>query len=350
MVIRVALACRDEKYLERLVSGLEKIRNLDLAIFSDAESLSRVLAAKHYDVFLFTTDIFDREMDYLNVKADLKLLLDDEEKVISSTFADAKRIRKYQRISLIYKNILDFYSEICGKDALSGNSASKIVTFYSPIGGAGKTTGALVSAEKFAQHGNRTFYISFEDIASEDCYLQQGAEKGISDLMRYVDSNTNIGMKIEGMLKNRGANLYYLNHFTSPNDMYDMTAEDIHNLLTAIQKTGLFDVIVVDMSTCLEKKNLAIFEISDRIVVVERTDEISARKMNCFYTMHHILNDYSYKMIRIVNFDNGISNAIETNIPELGRIGDVQNMDASNVISVLANSSKNEFLLDVLAD
>ena len=350
MVIRVALACGDEKYLERLVSGLEKIKNLDLAIFSDVESLSRGLAARHYDVFLFTTDIFDREMDYLNVKADLKLLLDDEEKVISSTFADAKRIRKYQRISLIYKNILDFYSEICGKDALSGNSVSKIVTFYSPIGGAGKTTVALVSAEKFAQHGNRTFYISLEDIASEDCYLQQGAEKGISDLMRYVDSNTNIGMKIEGMLKNRGANFYYLNHFTSPNDMYDMTAEDIHNLLTAIQKTGLFDVIVVDTSTCLEKKNLAVFEISDRIVVVERTDEISARKMNCFYTMHHILNDYSYKMIRIVNFDNGISNAIETNIPELGRIGDVQNMDASNVISVLANSSKNEFLLNVLAD
>ena len=51
MVIRVALACGDEKYLERLVSGLEKIKNLDLAIFSDVESLSRGLSARHYDVF-----------------------------------------------------------------------------------------------------------------------------------------------------------------------------------------------------------------------------------------------------------------------------------------------------------
>ena len=109
-------------------------------------------------------------MDYLNTKADLKILLDDEEKIISNTFSDAKRVKKYQRISKIYKNLLDYYSEVCGKDMTPGEENVKIVSFYSPVGGAGKTTVALVSAEKYAQHGKRTFYISFEDIASEDCY------------------------------------------------------------------------------------------------------------------------------------------------------------------------------------
>ena len=118
MVIRVALACKDEEYLNRLLLGLDKYRKIDLTIYSDEESLSRELKEKRFDILLFTTDMFSREMDYLNTKADLKILLDDEEKIISNTFSDAKRVKKYQRISMIYKNLLDYYSEVCGMSKL----------------------------------------------------------------------------------------------------------------------------------------------------------------------------------------------------------------------------------------
>lgn len=350
MVIRIALACKDVDYLERLVSGLEKFPNLDLTIFSDGENLRQNMRGRRFDVFAFSPDVFERDMDYMDIKADLKLLLDDEEHPITAIFADAKRVRKYQRISYIYKSLLDYYSEVCGRDGASGDRMAQIIAFYSPVGGAGKTTLALVAAEKFAHSGKRTFYISLEDMASEDCYLTQGDEKGFSDLMRYVDSNTNFGMKIQGMLKSKKDNFYYVNHFTSPNDIYDMNVEDMQGLLGAIRQTGLFDVIVVDMGTSLDKKNLALFEMADRVVVVERADEISARKMNCFYKMHHIMNESSTKMVRILNFDNGILHPIETKIPEIGRVGDVQNMDSANIISVLANSVKNEFMLSALMD
>lgn len=350
MVIRVALACKDEEYLNRLLLGFDKYRKIDLTMYSDEESLSRELKEKRFDILLFTTDMFSREMDYLNTKADLKILLDDEEKIISNTFSDAKRVKKYQRISKIYKNLLDYYSEVCGKDMTPGEENVKIVSFYSPVGGAGKTTVALVSAEKYAQHGKRTFYISFEDIASEDCYLEQDQEKGLSDLMRFVDSNTNIAMKIEGMLKRKGTNLYYLNHFTSPNDIKELTVEDVQNLISAIRNTGLFDVIVVDMGTALEDKELALFEMSDCVLIVERTDEIATRKINGFYQMYYIMNTYASKMMRIINLDNGITNTINTNISIVGKIGDVQNMDSSNVISVLANSRKNDFLMATIEE
>lgn len=348
MVIRIALACKDVNYLERLLSGLEKYSDLELTVYSDEESLMQDLYGKRFDVFVFTTDIFIREADYQNVMADLKLLLDDEERPVNAMFSDAKRIRKYQRISYIYKNMLDYYSDVCGRDGASGDSMAQILAFYSPVGGAGKTTLAVVAAEKFAKYGKRTFYISLEDMASEDCYLPQDQKKGLSDLMRYVDTNTNFAMKIESMLKIKCTNFYYVNHFTSPNDIYDMNVNDMQGLLRAIQKTGLFDVIVVDMGTALDKKNLTLFELSDRVVIVERTDEISARKMNCFYQMHHIMNEYRAKMVRIVNFDNGISHHIETKIPEIGRVGDIQNMDASNIIAVLANSEKNVFMVTAL--
>ena len=49
MVIRVALACKDEEYLNRLLLGLDKYRKIDLTIYSDEESLSRELKEKRFD-------------------------------------------------------------------------------------------------------------------------------------------------------------------------------------------------------------------------------------------------------------------------------------------------------------
>jgi recombinational DNA repair protein RecR len=107
---------------------------------------------------------------------------------------------------------------------------------------------------------------------------------------------------------------------------------------------------VVDMGITLEQKNLALFDMADHIIIVEKTDELSLRKMNCFYAQYHIMQEYQAKMSRIINFDYGISEKVNCALPLLGRIGNVQNMSASNLIAVLANSTKNEFIMSVFDD
>lgn len=348
MVIKVAIASKDMNYLERLASGLEKYPRLELSIFYDMSQLECACAGRRYDVFLFSPDLFvlDEQL-FMEIKADLKVLLCDENDSVKDIFSNMKRIEKYQRISQIYKDLLNLYSEVCGRDTAFGDAATEIIAVYSPVGGAGKTTVALVLAMKYAKSSKRTFYINMEDMASEDCFLPQGGKKGLSDLMRFIYSDANIGMKIQGMLKSKYDNLFYIDHFSSPNDLYDMNVEDVQELLHAVQKSGLFDVVIVDMGTSLDKKSLTIFELSGHVAVVEKTDELSARKMNCFYEQHHIMKEYGSKMLRIINFDNGISNKIESALPILGKIGDIQNMDASNIIEVLANSTKTEFMKSV---
>lgn len=348
MIIKVAIADKNKEYIERLVVGLEKYSDISLAVYSDEESLERAFQERKYDVFLFDPDVYMQSAAYFHARADLKILLDDKEKVVADVYANAKRVDKYQRVSKIYKKILELYSEVCGRGIAQENGYTSVVAYYSPVGGAGKTTLALISATKYAMLGKRTFYISFEDVASEDCYLPQDDEDGLSELMCHIERNTNLTMKIQGMLKCKNHNLFYLNHFRTPNDIYDMHIDELQELITAIRNTGLFDVVIVDMGTAMDEKNMVLFEKADRIVIVERTDKISARKVNCFYSQQHIMNEYGNKMVRVINFDQGQVQKIQTEVEIIGKIGRLADSDAGKTIEILAGSSKTQFVTSVV--
>lgn len=343
MVIRLAVASTDTVYLRRFVSALEQNPKLDISVYSDADNLLQEINQRRFDVFLFSSELIADNPKCMDLQADLKILLCDENDSENER-RDIKYVKKYQRVSRIYSKILDYYSEVGGRKGIADDTCTQLITFYSPVGGAGKTTLALTTAMKYARQGKRTFYMNLEDMASEDCFLPQDHEKGFSDLMRFLNTNTNFRMKVEGMLKQKTDRLFYINHFSSPNDLFEMTEEELQALVEAVQKTGLFDLIVADMGTELNKKNLALLDLSDRIVVVEKPDEISAQKMKCFYGQHHIMKRLSSKMLCVTNFDRGIAGSVQGNLLRIGKIGDVRDRDSSKIIETLVASEETNFL------
>lgn len=352
MIIRIAVASEDGEYLRRLLNVVEKDSDFSITVFSDTDSLSDAVRSKKFDVFMFTWDIFGNRMSIDNVKADLKILLDDGENPISGDMGDTLIIEKYQRISNIKKNIFDKYAEVCGRDSRAGRgSFATVVAFYSPIGGAGKTTVSFMVAGRFAAKGQRTFYINLEDISSESVYLPQGEEKGMSDFMGFLgDDRINVNLKLQGMLKEKRQGLFYLNAFSSPNDVLDMTPEDVRLLISGLKKTGLFDVIVVDMSTRTDDKAKEVFELSDKIVFVEKADEISVKKLTKFYEQRYILNEYAHKSVRIINKDNGLPVVSVDDIRIVGKVGEVRDMTSSRAIDILSEDSRNDFVIKLLSE
>ena len=350
MVIRVAIASEDREYLKRLVSGIEKDDDFVLTVYSDGNSLAEAIGSKKFDVFMFTTDILGEAVILGDIRADLKILLDDGESFVKGNMDKVPVIDKYQRISSIKKRIFDLYSEVCGRDPRSerGESAS-VIAFYSPIGGVGKTTVSLMTAGRIATKGYKTFYINFEDISSESFYLPQGEEKGMSDLMYFVEADINLGMKLQVMLKEKKPGMFYLNAFSSPNDVLEMTPDDIRKLIIGIKKTGIFNAIVIDMGTQIDDKAKTVFELSDKIVFIEKSDEISVKKLTIFYEQKHILNEYVHKSVRIINRDNGLPTASNSNICIIGKLGEVLNTTSSKTIDILSEDNRNDFVTDLLA-
>lgn len=338
MLVRIAVADENEEYLNRLVSVLEEYKDLTLSVYTDRSSLETALVSRTFDILLFDSDLYDGQPALK--KNALAVMLLDEDKAVPAACQDFHKINKYQRISGIYKKILELYSEICQDvGELMGGKPVVSAAFYSPAGGSGKTTLALVAASKLAMRGYRTFYISFEDVASEDCYLPQSGEKGISELLGFLGSEINFPMKLESLLQVKADNLYYLRHFDSPNDIYEMTAQETGELLMEIGRSGLFEYIIVDMGVALDARALSIFEQMQKIVIVEKPDTISAHKLRCFMAQTHILNAYGKKMVRVLNFDNGRAAEGNGQIPLAGRVGGVQNPDSAQLITMLAGNS-----------
>lgn len=346
MVIRIAIADEDIEYINRIINILERYDNLDILAYTDTDALENAIRTKKIDILLFGSSIISPYM--LEDRDFIPVVLWDEENG-SQEVMQYRKIYKYQRISKIYQQILEIYAEISGDSGeMQGQNKAAIVAFYSPVGGAGKTTLALAAATKYARQGKRTIYLNLENMASDDCYLPETEGHGISEVAASLEDNINHTLKIQSLLQTKRENLFYLNHFDSPNDFAELSAEEEKQLIEVIQKTGLFDVIIIDMQTVTDEKSKIVFELADRIALIEKPDEMAEKKLHRFYGQAYIMNEYGRKMVRILNFYTGHEKNTAVDITLLGRINAAQNPDAAQFITAIAEDISNNYLLNLV--
>lgn len=347
MNIRLAIADKNEEYINKILNVLEEYEDLNISTYTDKNSLEKSLLERTFDILLFDVSVCEGQMPL--GKASLSIMLLDETEYVPVGYKNFPKIKKYQRISNIFKKILEYYADICGDiGILSDQKKTKTVAFYSPIGGAGKTTMALTAAARLAMTGYKTCYINLEDIASEDCYLPQTGEKGMSEMLGCLGTGTNFKMKLQGLLQTKTDNLFYLNHFDSPNDIYELEPEETTELIHSFLRTGLFDYLILDMGTSMDEKTLKVFEAADQVVIVEKSDAIAVGKLEIFFRQAHIMQEHERKMCGLLNFDIGRSGAELTHIPEIGRISLLQNPDAAQLITMLSESEGSDFVKALL--
>lgn len=348
MIVKMAIADSNMEYVERLMKGLERYDELSLSIYTDRRSLENALKTKRIDILLFDPSLYDGQIALS--KNTLGVVLYDETSDIPEACSAFSMVSKYQRISCIYKKVLELYADICGNIRIAaGENRMRILAFYSPVGGCGKTTISLAAALRLSWMGYRTFYINMEDIASEGFYLRQSEEKGMSDMVSCLGTETNFSMKLQGLLQNKTENLYYLNHFSSPNDVYEIKEEEIEMLLDEIGRTGFFDFTVIDMGVSLDSKTIKTFECADKIILIEKQDEIALCKLERFYSQMHIMNENADKMMRVLNFRTGRGRAAETTVLPVETIDMVQSPDSGQLVEAVARGNINR-LVKALTD
>lgn len=347
MLIKIAVADDDNEYVKRLVYGLEKYNNLNISVYTEAKSLEHALQTKKFDILLFTPQVFRGQISLS--KRTAAILLTDGAEIIPDTCREFMKIKKYQQISSIYHEMLGLYAEVCGSYGMTGDHRSRKVLFYSPTGGSGKTTLSLAAAVRLAQGGHLVLYINLEELASDTCYLPQSDGKGLSELLERLDSDINFSLKLQGMANTKLENFFYLNHFESPNDIYEMKEDELEKLITIISNTSLYEYLIIDMGTSLNSKTMALFECVDKIVLVDKTDAAAKAKMQCFLRQLHVINEYGDKMLRVINFGTEYGSALEMQIPTAQTVQRVRSADTEKIILTIAKEGL-EQLTSMLAN
>ena len=348
MNVSLAIADSNAEYVERLREELSnQYAELSISTYQSGQKLLEDLndkqKSKRFDIVLFDPDISEEKLSFPNVKLPICLYSDEAEH--RSWYADCIMIKKYQRISNIYKSFIREYADKAGYSADFDNSQNtKIAAVYSPIGGSGKTTIALAIASKLVSMGKTVLFLSVEQLSSSG-YVNAKQEEGITALMiKAVDEYTNFELKVKGIMKQGMNGMFYIEGFDRIVDYSAVTENEMKDVISKIKRSGIFDVIVIDMESNLDIIGNVIFSAADRIVLVEKTGELPSAKMNLF-TQQAVMSDHKEKMLRVCNFaENNSVYSTELVLSTVGTVHNYGNLQLKNVIQAI--NSNNEIAVE----
>ena len=197
------------------------------------------------------------------------------------------------KISLIYKEILNLYSENpvnvfnLKKD---GSGETGILTFLPCNGGDGASVMAAACCLNFADRGRRVLYLNLESFGTPDIFFDAEGTFNLSDLIYSIKSRkSNIALKIESMVKKDKSGVFFFDECKVPLDLMEMTGEDIQILFDVINESNLFDYVVVDTEMALNDVILQIMQNSNRLIYVTDGSQTSNLKFKRIYSTLEIV-------------------------------------------------------------
>lgn len=356
MIIRIAVADLNSEYVSRLTGVLEEHNDLRISGYSDIECLANAIDAGRFDVLLLDPSMYDPALRLDRLNAVIVLMSDTP---IPNGCERFDTVRKFQKIGKIYSKILSICSEKLRFGAKAGiGMPASVLSFYSPVGGSGKTSAALIAASKLALCGHPTFYLNLESYPSDEFYFTPGEQEGFSALLERIASGqpeATVSVFMRSCFQSRSdgfsENLFFMKHFDSPNDYEAIEPDELVTLIDLLRRAGGFEYIVIDTESGLGDKIKTVFAQSDRIVITEKQDAISRRKLESFYAQSYIIDEYGFKMSRIINFYNpNGKDVIQNSIPIIGYIGQINGVDCEALIKHKLECAEAGFALKLIGE
>jgi len=167
---------------------------------------------------------------------------------------------------------------IRGEEANSsdGRRSARIITVYSPKGGAGKTTTATNLACALQAVGRRVVVLDF-DLAFGDVGLSMGLQVQ-HHLGEAIDMESRLdAAAFEGMVTRHGSGVHVLAAPANPADSERIDAALLERLIDVAATQ--YDMVIIDTSPTLDERTLSILERSDRVLVITTLDVASIKNV-----------------------------------------------------------------------
>jgi len=335
MNISIAIVDKNREYLDRLVEVLQEYKELTVSLFTSAERLEQVLQTKKIDIVLFDPDISEDEVKFNGCGLGICLYSDEAQN--TTLYSDVPKVLKYQRVSMLYKEIVKLYAEKANISFDFGDlKTTRMLAVYSPIGGCGKTTIALAMASKMASYGKNVLYLNLEQLSSSVC-VNPAKEDGLISLVEAVNENVNFELKMKGLMKKGINGILYVEGFERIVDYNTVTQEEARNVLDNIRKSDVCDIVIVDMNSYIDNIGRVVFDMANDIIVVERPGELAEQKINMFaqqaLTLEHV-----NKICMVTNFAEG--NSGSAGADRIGRVRNMGNQPVKTIIQAICSNNE----------
>lgn len=283
MKIRVFICSEDTLYCEKLVNYFNShyYDKFQWNVYTQAVYLEQIFQSDTADLILVGEEL-KQELQRLNKKLLEGQLWAYLTEYDSEPTEKEQHLEKYRRADQIYRSLLDLYArrEHVHYENLSIVSGkTTFIAFVSAAGGLGASTIACAAAKMFSQMEN-ILYLNLEDLGS--CRLSfQGKDKsGFDELVYAIKSRRNtLELKIESSVSREGQGVYYFKECVNPMDLQTLSAENIRELLGAVEASKAYDKVVIDLGNGLQDKEILVMSMANRVVMITDQSEIAALKL-----------------------------------------------------------------------
>lgn len=316
--INIVIADSDELYLNHLTNYLiEKMSGFEVYSFTTKDSMAEFVEdrSNKVDIIAFTEDLLDEAVGAADIP--VKILLSDGS---FTNLTEFDIVNKYQKAEKFINDILMIYAEKTGRveAVATGNKETKIIGFYSPVGGSGKTTLALAAAYAASLSGKRTFYLNAEKINSLGGILKAPGNESMSDVYLSIKTKgASVGLHIiANKHTDPDTSISFINPAESSLEINELSTDEFKKLLSEFQNLGEFDLVIVDFDSDFSKEKIEVLRSCDKIFSPFSAEETSLYKMGVFLKelgMYDELKEISAKIIPVLNKSNPQSRALLEN-------------------------------------
>lgn len=198
--------------------------------------------------------------------------------------------RKYRRADAIYRDLLDFYArkENIGYDnPVIVSSKTTFIAFVSAGGGCGTSTIACAAAKACAQM-EKVLYLDLKEIGSGRLSFWGENKAGFDELIYAIKSRRNtLALKLESSVSRDETGAYYFQECANPTDMQSLSAEDVRELMKAIEKTGVYDKVMIDQGNGLGDKEIMVMSMANCVAVITDRSEVAEYKLQRYLQFIH---------------------------------------------------------------
>lgn len=277
-----------------------------VSVIDDKESLMACINQEAGDIFL----VSDSVINDIKMTNGVLIYLIDRVKDEENEDELAGKIFKYKEADEIVKAIKYHYEALSGFKIESKNRTGKLIGFFSPAGGTGKTLIALGICRVLASYGKKVLYLNLESIPSSNAFFSEDeASKSLSDFLYYLFIKEDLQI-IKGMRQFICRDEWGVHCFvpqSSYNDLMNLTSEEMQCFIDTMCTQTDYDYICVDTSSVLTEKNILVHSMCSKIFNITTPSMMVQLKQDIWqdYCKGSSKLDFYHKSIQVINRCNG---------------------------------------------
>jgi len=344
--IKLALLESDEYYLQRIMAVFNSkfSDRLEVFSFTDKDAALSILAANRIDVFLASEEFM---IDVNELPKRCAFAYFAESKSVETLYGQ-RTICKFQKVEIMYKEILSLFSEKSGEVIgykKDGTNSSNVFAFVSSNGGAGSSTVAAAFAMFLARNGKKVLYLNIENFGTADTFFQADGTYDLGDVLYAIKSNkSNLMLKLEGTVKQDMSGVFFYDSCKLPLDVMEIKEDDVKKLIDELELTNSYNEIIVDMNLNFTPVNFAILKRATSIMMVTENTPVATNKLSRILSSLEILDNQNEwmnlkKTQLIFNKNMGTAESIRDDVQVIGSIAYFPGADTKNLLNQISGTS-----------